>query len=77
MEGLLTCLAAALEKVTCPVLHCRQLQSAQVRKQEGRLAADRDLSLTELLRYQTRDSGAARDLLFRRIKSVTCNGKEK
>lgn len=48
-----------------------------MRKQEGRLAADRDLSLTELLRYQTRDSGAARDLLFRRIKSVTRNRKEK
>lgn len=40
------------------------------RKLEGRVASDEDLKLSDLLRYYERDSQAALDLLYRRMRSL-------
>ncbi|XP_043916826.1 sorting nexin-32 [Protopterus annectens] len=42
----------------------------KLRKLEGRVASDEDLKLSDLLRYYTRDSQAAKDLLYRRLRSL-------
>lgn len=42
----------------------------KMRKLEGRVASDEDLKLSDLLRYYTRDSQAAKDLLYRRLRSL-------
>ena len=42
-----------------------------VQKCEGRLASDEDLKLSDTLRYYTRDSNAAKNLLYRRLRSLT------
>ncbi|KAL5008237.1 hypothetical protein ScPMuIL_013818 [Solemya velum] len=41
------------------------------RKLEGRVASDEDLKLSDTLRYYMRDSAAAKDLLYRRTKSLS------
>ena len=39
-------------------------------KLEGRVASDEDLKLSDTLRYYMRDSAAAKDLLYRRTRSL-------
>ena len=41
-----------------------------LQKIEGRVSTDTDLKLTDLLRYYERDSKAALDLLYRRLRSM-------
>ncbi|XP_069063974.1 sorting nexin-32 [Pleurodeles waltl] len=43
----------------------------RLRKLEGRMASDEDLKLTDLLKYYMRDSQAAKDLLYRRLRALT------
>ncbi|XP_043538509.1 sorting nexin-32-like [Chiloscyllium plagiosum] len=43
----------------------------KLRKLEGRVASDEDLKLSDLLRYYMRDSQAAKDLLYRRARSLS------
>uniref|UniRef100_A0A452U1Q1 Sorting nexin 32 n=1 Tax=Ursus maritimus TaxID=29073 RepID=A0A452U1Q1_URSMA len=40
------------------------------RKLEGRVASDEDLKLSDMLRYYMRDSQAAKDLLYRRLRAL-------
>jgi sorting nexin-5/6/32 len=42
---------------------------AKMQMNEKKLAAKEDLKLTDLLRYYVSDTGAARDLMCRRIKA--------
>ncbi|UYV60667.1 SNX5 [Cordylochernes scorpioides] len=42
----------------------------KARKLEGRVASDEDLKMVDTLRYYMKDSAAAKDLLYRRIKSL-------
>ncbi|XP_064408123.1 sorting nexin-32 [Latimeria chalumnae] len=42
----------------------------KLRKLEGRVASDGDLKLSDLLRYYMRDSQAAKDLLYRRLRAL-------
>ncbi|XP_048240820.1 sorting nexin-6-like [Haliotis rufescens] len=42
----------------------------KARKLEGRVASDEDLKLSDTLRYYMRDSSAAKDLLYRRTRSL-------
>lgn len=42
----------------------------KLRKLEGRVATDEDLKLSDLFRYYDRDSQAALDLLYRRMRSL-------
>lgn len=42
----------------------------KARKLEGRVASDEDLKLSDTLRYYMRDSAAAKDLLYRRIRAL-------
>ncbi|XP_005098617.2 sorting nexin-6 [Aplysia californica] len=42
----------------------------KARKLEGRVASDEDLKLSDTLRYYMRDSVAAKDLLYRRMRSL-------
>ncbi|CAM5126307.1 unnamed protein product [Eretmochelys imbricata] len=57
----------------------RQLQTSflklaeffeRLRKLEGRVASDEDLKLSDLLKYCMRDSQAAKDLLYRRLRAL-------
>lgn len=41
-----------------------------LQKLEGRVASDEDLKLSDTLRYYMRDSAAAKDLLYRRSRSL-------
>merc|ERR1711988_1069968 len=43
----------------------------KMRRIEGRVASDQDLKLSDTLRYHMRDTTAAKDLLFRRLKSLS------
>merc|ERR1712142_1362332 len=56
LEGFLVKLSDTLEKM---------------RRIEGRVANDQDLKLSDCLRYHMRDTSAAKDLLFRRLKSLS------
>ena len=40
-------------------------------KLEGRVASDEDLKLSDTLRYYMRDSAAAKNLLYRRLRSLS------
>ncbi|CAM5126286.1 unnamed protein product [Eretmochelys imbricata] len=42
----------------------------RLRKLEGRVASDEDLKLSDLLKYCMRDSQAAKDLLYRRLRAL-------
>lgn len=42
----------------------------RLRKLEGRVASDEDLKLSDLLKYYMRDSQAAKDLLYRRLRAL-------
>lgn len=42
----------------------------RLRKLEGRIASDEDLKLSDMLRYYMRDSQAAKDLLYRRLRAL-------
>ncbi|XP_041352719.1 sorting nexin-6-like isoform X2 [Gigantopelta aegis] len=42
----------------------------KARKLEGRVASDEDLKMSDTLRYYMRDSAAAKDLLYRRTRSL-------
>ncbi|XP_030619402.1 sorting nexin-32 isoform X4 [Delphinapterus leucas] len=42
----------------------------RLRKLEGRVASDEDLKLSDMLRYYVRDSQAAKDLLYRRLRAL-------
>ncbi|XP_038075697.1 sorting nexin-6-like [Patiria miniata] len=42
----------------------------KIRKLETRVASDEDLKLSDLLRYYMRDSAAAKDLLYRRMRAL-------
>lgn len=42
----------------------------KMRRIEGRVASDQDLKLSDTLRYHMRDTTAAKDLLFRRLKCL-------
>jgi sorting nexin-5/6/32 len=53
LEPFLTKVADALEKM---------------RRIEGRVATDQDLKLSDILRYHMRDTSAAKDLLYRRLR---------
>ncbi|WAR19074.1 SNX6-like protein, partial [Mya arenaria] len=55
LDKVFTKLAEALEKA---------------RKLEGRVASDEDLKLSDTVRYYMRDSEAAKDLLYRRTRSL-------
>ncbi|XP_039337520.1 sorting nexin-32 [Mauremys reevesii] len=57
----------------------RQLQTSflklaelfeRLRKLEGRVASDEDLKLSDLFKYYMRDSQAAKDLLYRRLRAL-------
>jgi len=39
-------------------------------KLEGRVASDEDLKLSDTLRYYMRDSAAAKNLLYRRLRAL-------
>ncbi|KAL0629981.1 Sorting nexin-32 [Plecturocebus cupreus] len=41
-----------------------------MQKLEGRVASDEDLKLSDMLRYYMRDSQAAKDLLYRRLRAL-------
>ncbi len=41
-----------------------------MRRIEGRVASDQDLKLSDTLRYHMRDTTAAKDLLFRRLRCL-------
>jgi len=43
----------------------------KMRRIEGRVANDQDLKLSDCLRYHMRDTSAAKDLLYRRLKSLS------
>lgn len=47
------------------------MQYFSFQKLEGRVASDEDLKLSDTLRYYMRDSSAAKDLLYRRTKSLS------
>jgi len=40
------------------------------KKLEGRVASDEDLKLSDTLRYYMRDSSAAKNLLYRRLRAL-------
>lgn len=42
----------------------------KMRRIEGRVASDQDLKLSDTLRYHKRDTNAAKDLLFRRLRCL-------
>nr|XP_025860199.1 sorting nexin-32 isoform X4 [Vulpes vulpes] len=42
----------------------------RLRKLEGRVASDEDLKLSDMLKYYMRDSQAAKDLLYRRLRAL-------
>ncbi|CAG2177175.1 unnamed protein product [Oppiella nova] len=42
----------------------------KARKTEGRVASDEDLKLSDLLRYYMRDTSAAKELLYRRLRCL-------
>ena len=42
----------------------------RLRQLEGRVASDEDLKLSDMLRYYMRDSQAAKDLLYRRLRAL-------
>lgn len=42
----------------------------KVKRLEGRLANDQELKLADTLRYHVRDTGAAKDLLYRRLRAL-------
>ncbi|XP_050816443.1 sorting nexin-32 isoform X2 [Gopherus flavomarginatus] len=42
----------------------------RLRKLEGRVASDEDLKLSDLFKYYMRDSQAAKDLLYRRLRAL-------
>merc|ERR1711976_490669 len=42
----------------------------KARKVEGRVASDEDLKLSDTLRYHMRDSNAAKNLLYRRLRAL-------
>lgn len=42
----------------------------KIRKVEGRVSTDEDLKLCDLLRYYTNDTKAAKDLLYKRLRSL-------
>lgn len=56
LEGFLSKLSETFEKM---------------RRIEGRVANDQDLKLSDCLRYHMRDTSAAKDLLYRRLKSLS------
>jgi sorting nexin-5/6/32 len=41
-----------------------------LQKLEGRVASDEDLKLSDTLRYYMRDSAAAKNLLYRRLRAL-------
>ena len=41
-----------------------------MQKLEGRVASDEDLKLSDTLRYYMRDSNAAKNLLYRRLRAL-------
>jgi sorting nexin-5/6/32 len=41
-----------------------------MRRIEGRVANDQDLKLSDCLRYHMRDTTAAKDLLYRRLRCL-------
>ena len=43
----------------------------KMRRIEGRVASDQDLKLSDTLRYHCRDTAAAKDLLYRRLKCLS------
>ena len=43
----------------------------KMRRIEGRVANDQDLKLSDCLRYHMRDTNAAKDLLYRRLRYTT------
>lgn len=42
----------------------------KMRRIEGRVASDQDLKLSDTLRYHMRDTSAAKDLLYRRLRCL-------
>lgn len=55
-----------LESFLSKVADCLE----KARKTEGRIASDEDLKLSDLLRYYMRDTSAAKDLLYRRLRCL-------
>lgn len=55
-----------LEKFYSKIADCLE----KARKTEGRVASDEDLKLSDLLRYYMRDTSAAKDLLYRRLRCL-------
>jgi sorting nexin-5/6/32 len=55
-----------LDKLLTKVSECLE----KARKLEGRVASDEDLKLSDTLRYYMRDSAAAKNLLYRRLRSL-------
>ncbi|XP_074640228.1 sorting nexin-6-like [Tubulanus polymorphus] len=55
-----------LDKLFSKLAECFE----KARKLEGRVASDEDLKLSDTLRYYMRDSAAAKDLLYRRTRSL-------
>ncbi len=57
---------APLEPFLCRVAEALE----KMRRIEGRVATDQDLKLSDTLRYHGRDSSAAKDLLYRRLRCL-------
>ncbi|KAI0220429.1 Sorting nexin-6 [Lamellibrachia satsuma] len=57
----------AVDKLLSKVADCFE----KIRKLEGRVASDEDLKLSDTLRYYMRDSAAAKNLLYRRLRSLS------
>ena len=49
---------------------CLILSFPYAQKLEGRVATDEDLKLSDTLRYYQRDSNAAKNLLYRRLRAL-------
>lgn len=55
-----------LEKFCLKVAECFE----KARKIEGRVSTDEDLKLSDTFRYYMRDTSAAKDLLYRRLRCL-------
>lgn len=57
----------SLENFLAKVADCME----KMRRIEARVASDQDLKLSDTLRYHTRDTAAAKDLLYRRLRCLS------
>lgn len=62
---------ATMDNSECDKLMAKVSEGFEkARKLEGRVASDEDLKLSDVLRYYQRDSNAAKNLLYRRLRAL-------